>query len=128
MMQRVLSSTSQKASLRKPPMRAKINALDARLPVRYSFMALCAFGVLLSIFSLVVFNVGWLGLAVCAVLTGVGVHDLRQTRHAILRNYPVIGHLRFLFEFIRPEIRQYFIESDAEAAALAGLPARQGRA
>jgi glutamate synthase domain-containing protein 2 len=97
-------------------MRAKINALDARLPVRYSFMALCAFGVLLSLFSLVIFDVGWLALLVSAVLTGVGVHDLRQTRHAILRNYPVIGHLRFLFEFIRPEIRQYFIESDAEAA------------
>jgi len=97
-------------------MRAKINALDARLPVRYSFMVLCAFGVLLALFSLVVFNVGWLALLVCAVLTGVGVHDLRQTRHAILRNYPVIGHMRFLFEFIRPEIRQYFIESDSEAA------------
>ena len=39
-----------------------------------------------------------------------------QTRHAILRNYPVIGHLRFLLEFIRPEMRQYFIESDNEAA------------
>jgi glutamate synthase domain-containing protein 2 len=34
----------------------------------------------------------------------------------VLRNYPVIGHLRFLLEFIRPEIRQYFIESDHEAA------------
>ena len=97
-------------------MRAKINALDARLPVRYSFMALCAFGVLLALFSLIVFQVGWLALLVCAALTGVGVHDLKQTRHAILRNYPVIGHLRFLFEFIRPEIRQYFIESDSEAA------------
>ena len=97
-------------------MRAKIKALDAQVPVRYSFMALCAFGVLLALFSLVIFQVGWLALLVCAVLTGVGVHDLRQTRHAILRNYPVIGHLRFLFEFIRPEIRQYFIESDSEAA------------
>jgi len=97
-------------------MRAKMNALDARVPLRYSFMVLCAFGVLLALFSLIVFNVGWIALLVCAVLTGVGVHDLRQTRHAILRNYPVIGHLRFLFEFIRPEIRQYFIESDSEAA------------
>ena len=97
-------------------MRAKINALDTQLPVRYSLIALCAFGVLLLLFSLAIFGVGWLALLVCAVLVGVGVHDLRQTRHAILRNYPVIGHLRFLFEFIRPEIRQYFIESDAEAA------------
>ena len=97
-------------------MRAKINALDASLPVRYSFMVLCAFGALLALFSLIVFNVGWLALLLFAGLTAVGVHDLKQTRHAILRNYPVIGHLRFLFEFIRPEIRQYFIESDSEAA------------
>ena len=46
----------------------------------------------------------------------LGVRDVRQSRHSILRNYPVIGHLRFLFEFIRPEMRQYFIESDNEAA------------
>lgn len=97
-------------------MRAKIQVLDAQLPVRYSFLVLCAFGVLLSLFSLVLFQVGWLALLVCGALVGVGVHDLRQTRHAILRNYPVMGHLRFLFEFIRPEIRQYFIESDSEAA------------
>ncbi len=97
-------------------MRAKIQVLDAQLPVRYSFMALCALGVLLSWLSLVIFDVGWLALLICAALVGVGVHDLRQTHHAILRNYPVIGHLRFLFEFIRPEIRQYFIESDSEAA------------
>ena len=89
--------------------------LDAQLPVRYSFMALCVFGMLLSLYSLVIFSVGWLPFMVCAVLIGVGVHDLRQTRHAVLRNYPVIGHMRFLLEFIRPEIRQYFIESDTEA-------------
>ncbi|MET0542668.1 MAG: FMN-binding glutamate synthase family protein, partial [Variovorax sp.] len=59
---------------------------------------------------------GWIGLVVFAVLSGTGIHDLRQARHAILRNYPVIGHLRFLLEYIRPEMRQYFIESDSEAA------------
>lgn len=42
----------------------------------------------------------------------VGLRDVSQTRHAILRNYPLIGHLRFLLEFIRPEIRQYFLEDD----------------
>ncbi|MCY4755864.1 FMN-binding glutamate synthase family protein [Pelomonas aquatica] len=49
-------------------------------------------------------------------LTLLGLRDARQTRHSILRNYPVIGHLRFLFEFIRPEIRQYFVEGDNDAA------------
>ena len=41
--------------------------------------------------------------------------DLAQTRRSILRNYPVIGHLRFMLEFVRPELRQYFLESDNEA-------------
>ena len=35
----------------------------------------------------------------------LGVRDLTQTRHAILRNYPISGHIRFLLETIRPEIR-----------------------
>ena len=50
------------------------------------------------------------------VLVVLGLRDVTQDRHAVLRNYPVIGHLRFLLEFIRPEIRQYFIEGDNEAA------------
>ncbi|MHA6263847.1 FMN-binding glutamate synthase family protein [Arenibacterium sp. CAU 1754] len=44
----------------------------------------------------------------------IGVYDVVQTRHSILHNYPVIGHMRFLFEGIRPEIRQYLIESDQD--------------
>ncbi len=96
-------------------MNALIQRLEARLPLRYSVLVLCAFGLLLALFSLVAFRVGWLALLVFGGLLAVGVHDLRQTRHAVLRNYPVIGHLRFLFEFIRPEIRQYFIESNSEA-------------
>jgi glutamate synthase domain-containing protein 2 len=59
---------------------------------------------------------GWLSLiAVFAVgLLVLGVRDLRQRRHSILRNYPIVGHLRFMLESIRPEIRQYIIESDRE--------------
>ncbi len=53
------------------------------------------------------------------VLTGVlsllGLYDVLQNRHSILRNYPIMGHFRFLFEDIRPEIRQYFIEADQDA-------------
>jgi glutamate synthase domain-containing protein 2 len=49
-----------------------------------------------------------------ALLFIVGVYDLMQTRHAINRNYPLIGHLRYLLEFVRPEIRQYFVESDED--------------
>ena len=47
-------------------------------------------------------------------LSYLGFRDVSQTKHAILKNYPVSGHLRFLFETFRPEIRQYLIESDNE--------------
>ncbi|HLQ85288.1 MAG TPA: FMN-binding glutamate synthase family protein [Salinisphaeraceae bacterium] len=50
-----------------------------------------------------------------AALTGLGIYDIYQPRHAILRNYPILGHMRFFFEYIRPEIRQYFVEGDLEA-------------
>jgi glutamate synthase domain-containing protein 2 len=40
----------------------------------------------------------------------VGLYDLLQRKHSVLRNYPVLGHMRFLLEAIRPEIQQYFIE------------------
>jgi len=52
--------------------------------------------------------------AVFTALTLMGIHDATQTRHAVLRNYPILGNVRFLFEKIRPEIRQYLIESDQE--------------
>ena len=56
----------------------------------------------------------WLLCALFIFFSLVGFSDLIQSKHAILRNYPLTGHLRFLFEFIRPEIRQYFLESDNE--------------
>ena len=46
------------------------------------------------------------------VLLGVG--DMTQKRQAIRRNYPVLGHMRYFLELIRPEIYQYFIENDTE--------------
>lgn len=44
----------------------------------------------------------------------IGVHDLYQPAHSVRRNYPIIGRLRWCFERIRPEIRQYLIEGDNE--------------
>lgn len=45
----------------------------------------------------------------------LGVYDLVQTKHSILRNYPVLGHLRYLIESVRPELRQYLMEDDNDA-------------
>jgi glutamate synthase domain-containing protein 2 len=53
---------------------------------------------------------GDIGAVVLALLLCLAIYDLVQRRHSILRNYPLAGHLRFLFEAIRPEIQQYFIE------------------
>ena len=77
----------------------------------------------LCILAVPVFGIAWIAdphpvLAICfivaAFLTAVGIHDLNQTGHSILRNYPVAAHLRFIFEEIRPEMRQYFFEGDKD--------------
>jgi glutamate synthase domain-containing protein 2 len=52
--------------------------------------------------------------AITVALVAVGIHDLTQTNHSILRNYPVSAHFRFIFESIRPELRQYFFEGDKD--------------
>ncbi len=53
-------------------------------------------------------------LIVVAPLVALGVMDMTQTRQAIRRNFPVIGHGRYLMELIRPEINQYFVESNID--------------
>jgi glutamate synthase domain-containing protein 2 len=93
-----------------------LQKLDDHFPVRYTAWLLCAVAALLFAFTWVAFGVGGPLALVFGLLTGLGVRDTRQTRHSVLRNYPVIGHLRFLLEYIRPEMRQYFIEGDNEAA------------
>src|SRR5580658_2774975 len=56
----------------------------------------------------------WWGapLVVLVPLLVLGLADQIQPSHAILRNYPVVGHLRFMLESIRPELRQYLIEDE----------------
>jgi glutamate synthase domain-containing protein 2 len=93
-----------------------LDKLNQIYPVRYTaFMA----AVLLLIFTLLGAAVlgisGWWP-TLFLILSIVGLYDLQQSHHAILRNYPIIGHLRFMLETIRPEIRQYFLESETEAS------------
>ncbi len=49
-----------------------------------------------------------------AALSALAAHDLLQRKHAILRNYPLIGHLRFQLERFGPELRQYIVTSNDE--------------
>jgi len=81
---------------------AWLKKLDQHFPVRYTFWLLCGIGLMLSLFVWVAFDMaGWLVL-VFLFLVGLGFRDTSQARHSVLRNYPVIGHLR--------------IEGDNEAA------------
>lgn len=57
-------------------------------------------------------NIIWL---ITSILSVIGLYDVLQNKHSILKNYPIMGHFRFIFEDFRPEIRQYFIESDQDA-------------
>ncbi len=58
-------------------------------------------------------NLYWLLLITLPLLV-LTVANIRQKKHAILKNFPLIGYLRYFFEWIRPEIRQYFFESDLD--------------
>lgn len=55
------------------------------------------------------------GFSIMGILIfGIGMYDLFQKEHAVLRNFPVLGHMRFLLEMIGPELHQYFVESDTD--------------
>lgn len=51
-------------------------------------------------------------LIITMVLLAIGIYDYFQTKHTLLRNFPILGHFRYLLEFIRPEIQQYFIATN----------------
>ena len=59
-------------------------------------------------------NVGFLATIIILILIAVGVYNANQTKHAILRNFPVLGYFRYAFETISPEIQQYFIERNTD--------------
>lgn len=69
------------------------------------------FTLLLMVLGLFWSHVLWLFIIWLPLLL-VGIHDIVQKQHTILRLYPVLGHIRYLFEAIRPEIQQYFVEDD----------------
>jgi len=56
----------------------------------------------------------WFGSAVGLILIVVAVYDVTQRRHAILRNFPIVGHLRYLLESVGPELRQYIVTDNRQ--------------
>jgi len=70
--------------------------------------------ILLSVAFLVLGGVWYWALLVTIPLSLLGTYDHFQTRHSLLRNYPIVGHLRFLIEGTGAELRQYIVESNTE--------------
>ena len=84
--------------------------------MRFGTLIFCTLALVASLLAVSLSGSYWslAWVVVFGVLVATGVYDVIQKRHAILRNYPILGHLRFIFEFIRPEIRQYFVEGDSD--------------
>jgi len=85
------------------------------LPSRYFvWLGCCILAVFACLAAWIDTPTWWWAALPLVTLAGIGTWDASQTRSSIRRNYPVMAHFRFLFEAIRPEIRQYFIEDDAD--------------
>lgn len=82
-------------------------------PVRYLALMVAGFVFALSLLLAMLLNVGWWLVVLSGALTAVGIADMIQTKRALLRNYPILAHFRYLLESVRPELRQYFLEDDA---------------
>jgi glutamate synthase domain-containing protein 2 len=81
-----------------------------REAIKFTWIALLIIAIIFSIIIWPVYGFSILGI----LIFGLGIYDITQKKHAILRNFPVLGHMRFLLELIGPEIHQYFIESDTD--------------
>jgi glutamate synthase domain-containing protein 2 len=84
------------------------------LPSRYLPFALCLALFVLSLAMLWDGTVWRWTSAIFGLLSLVGIRDLLQTRHTLQRNFPITSHFRTFFEFFRPMMRQYVVESDTE--------------
>ena len=103
---------------RRNPMVPPMNELLLPLTPRFITLTVSVVGCLVGLLGLAAGGpaLWWLVVLVSGALTGVGVFDLVQEKHAVLRNYPISAHLRFILEGIRPEMRQYFFEGEKDGA------------
>lgn len=82
---------------------------------RYAFFIFCVLFTLGCLPFLAGHDWLWIVAGVSGVLSAIGLHDLLQRQHAVRRNYPILGNIRYLVESIRPEIRQYLLEADGDS-------------
>ncbi|UNU73428.1 FMN-binding glutamate synthase family protein [Moraxella nasovis] len=75
--------------------------------LRYSVFGIAILAFLAGLYLMI-----WWLILLGAFGTALGIYDITQDRHAVLKNYPISGHARYILENFRPEIRQYFLEDD----------------
>jgi len=88
------------------------------MKIREKFILLSLFLTLFIVILAQYWSSAWWFFIVIGPLILMGIFDIIQKKHAIRRNFPVIGRLRYLLESIRPEIMQYFVETDTEGRPL----------
>ena len=59
--------------------------------------------------------------AVLVILLAIAIHDYFQKSHSILRNFPLVGHFRYLSDWLHPKIYQYFVEPDTDGRPFARI-------
>jgi glutamate synthase domain-containing protein 2 len=111
---RVRGDASTSASIRRPARRSGDSFMEKWLPSRY-----LGFAVAVLLFALALSNwqagASWRVLAIVfGTLTTIGLVDLAQKHSTLRRNYPLLAHIRYFFEYVRPMLRQYVVESDNE--------------
>jgi glutamate synthase domain-containing protein 2 len=89
--------------------------------MRKAFIAIAAFLVALTIMLGLTYPPLWWMAIFTFPLVILGVYDLNQPKHSIVRNYPVVGRLRYFMEDLRPKVYQYFVESDTNGKPFSRL-------
>ncbi|HTH95831.1 MAG TPA: FMN-binding glutamate synthase family protein, partial [Stellaceae bacterium] len=113
--QNVMTDYAQTNPAEMSPLSLRLRRI-AGLALKTRFLPMTVIALLTLVLLLLSVDFPWL-LVLVAVglgLTLLGIQNLVQRRHSILRNYPIIGYFRFIFEELRPELRQYFFESDTD--------------
>lgn len=82
--------------------------------IKFTFIVLPIIAVIIAVINWPIYGFTFFGI----FLMLLGFYDMFQKEHAVLRNFPIIGHVRFLLELIGPEIHQYFVESDTDGTPI----------
>ena len=82
--------------------------------MRKQLLAIAIIALIISLTFNYFLNVAYFATAIIVVLIFIGFYNANQNKHAILRNFPVLGYFRYAFETISPEIQQYFIERNTD--------------